>query len=125
MKKIIILISIFFIVGCTTVEEENNGEFNIMATQIDCLSMKEKLVEGAILLDVRDKSEFKVGSLEYAKNIPVDTIEDTIEDEVSDKDTPIIVFCKSGTRSKKATQKLIDMGYTHVFDLGSINNCNV
>ena len=39
-------------------------------------------------------------------------------------DTPIIVYCKSGTRSNNAYNSLKDAGYKHIYDLGSINNCN-
>ena len=50
-------------------------------------------------------------------------IESTIESEVSDKDTKIIVYCRSGNRSKQAANILIEKEYKNIYDLGSINNC--
>lgn len=124
MKKIIILfLSLFVVCSCNEQKEDKEKEYTVQATKIDCNSMKEKLVEGAYLVDVRTKEEYKNSSLDFAINIPLNKIEE-IEKTVSDKDTPIIVFCQSGKRSEQASQKLIDMGYLHVYDLGSVNNCN-
>lgn len=123
MKKVIILfLSLFIFCSCEEQKEEEK-EYNVQATKIDCNSMKEKLSDGAYLVDVRTEEEYKNGTIEFAINIPLDKINE-IENKVSDKDTPIIVFCQSGTRSEKAAERLIDMGYLHVYDLGSINNCN-
>lgn len=124
MKKIIILfLSLFVVCSCNEQKEDKEKEYTVQATKIDCNSMKEKLVEGAYLVDVRTKEEYKNSSLDFAINIPLDKIEE-IENTISDKDTPIIVFCQSGKRSEQASQKLIDMGYLHIYDLGSVNNCN-
>lgn len=124
MKKIIILfLSLFVVCSCNEQKEDKEKEYTVQATKIDCNSMKEKLVEGAYLVDVRTKEEYKNSSLDFAINIPLDNIEE-IENTISDKDTPVIVFCQSGKRSEQASQKLIDMGYLHVYDLGSVNNCN-
>ena len=46
-----------------------------------------------------------------------------IETMVKDKNTHIIVYCRSGNRSATAAQKLIDMGYKKVYDLGAMSNC--
>lgn len=123
MKKgIILFLSLFVVCSCNEQKEEEK-EYTVQATKIECNSMKEKIVEGAYLVDVRSGEEYKNGSIQFAINIPLDKINE-IENTVSDKETPIIVFCQSGTRSAKAAEKLIDMGYLHVYDLGSINNCN-
>lgn len=52
--------------------------------------------------------------------IPDYEIQDKIADVVPDKDTTVIIYCRSGNRSRSAANKLIDMGYTKVFDLGGI-----
>lgn len=73
----------------------------------------------AVLLDVRTESEFSSGYIRGAINIPLQEIED-VTDEVTGKDTPLYVHCRSGVRSKQAAAALRYMGYTNVVDLGGI-----
>ena len=68
--------------------------------------------------------EYEQGHLDNSINIAVDVIESTIESEVSDKDTKIIVYCRSGNRSATAAQTLVNMGYKNVYDLGAMNSCS-
>ncbi len=75
----------------------------------------------AVLVDVRTKEEYEEGHLDNAINIPYDEVVSKLKDY--DKDTPIIVYCKSGNRSGKAYQSLQNAGYTNLYDLGSISNC--
>ena len=79
-----------------------------------------KLIEkGAVVIDVRENNEFLGGHIEGAVNIPLGTI-NTVDYE---KDKPIIVYCVTGMRSKKAIDQLIDMGYTSLYNLdGGIIN---
>lgn len=79
---------------------------------------KEASALDAIIIDVRTKDEFDEKHIKSAVNIPVDEISSIKEK----KDKPIIVYCQSGNRSKVAAQKLIDLGYTKVYNLGSIDN---
>ncbi len=121
-KSLILLLSLFIICSCNEQKDEKR-EYTVQATKIDCNTMKEKIVEGAYLIDVRTKEEYKNGTIEFAINIPLDEL-DNVASTIPSKDTPVIVFCQSGTRSKKAAQKLLDLGYLEVYDLGSINNYN-
>lgn len=75
----------------------------------------------AILVDVRTKEEYDAGHLDNAINAPYDEVISKLKKY--DKDTPIIVYCRSGNRSAKAYQSLQDAGYTKLYDLGSISNC--
>jgi len=73
-----------------------------------------------VIVDVRTKEEYDSGHIEGAVNIPYDYISDkTINNS---KDINIIVYCKSGNRSKTAAGTLIKLGYKNVYDLGSISN---
>lgn len=89
--------------------------------QISLNKAKEKIENGAYLVDVRSNNEYKKNHIKGAINIPVDEIKNQKRKIISKNDT-IIVYCQSGTRSKKATIELIEMGYNHVYDFGSINN---
>ena len=74
----------------------------------------------AVLIDVRSPEEFRVIRIPGSILIPDYEIKDKIADVVPDKNTPIIVYCRSGNRSRNAAKTLIEMGYTRVFDLGGI-----
>ncbi|MGI6084707.1 MAG: rhodanese-like domain-containing protein [Acetivibrionales bacterium] len=82
-----------------------------------------ELIKGGskpILIDVRTPEEFRVLRIPGSVLIPDYEIKDRITDVVPDKETTIIVYCRSGNRSRKAAKELINMGYTKVFDLGGI-----
>lgn len=115
MKKVFICILVTILLcGCSN---------NVTATAIDGAKAHEMYLEGAILLDVRTMEEYMEYRLENSILIPVDSInEETLNQKISDKNTKIIVYCRSGNRSKKASQKLIDLGYINVYDMGSIDN---
>lgn len=117
MKKIIVIIMVcIFMCGC--------GEKKTVSVQeIDCENLNELVSEGAVLIDVRSSFEYDINHLDEAINIDVQVIENVIEDEIPDKNTKIIVYCQSGSRSRSAADILILKGYTNVYDLGSIDNC--
>ena len=73
-----------------------------------------------MILDVRRKDEFDEGHIPGAICIPNESIIDTQPEELPDLDQIILVYCRSGRRSKEASQKLFDMGYTNVFEFGGI-----
>ena len=74
---------------------------------------------GALLLDVRISGEYREGHIPRSKNISLQDI-DKIASVVDDKNTPIFVYCYSGSRSRQAAGLLGRMGYTKVKDLGGI-----
>lgn len=74
----------------------------------------------AVLIDVRTPEEFRILRIPGSILIPDYEIKDKIAGVVPDKDTTIIVYCRSGNRSRNAAKTLIEMGYTRVFDLGGI-----
>lgn len=116
MKKVLIIIFMFFLVGCSNTEGNDNT--------ISYIEAKEKIInEGAILVDVRTKEEYDTKHISGAVLLTLDTIdEETSIDIIDDKDTPVIVYCQSGNRSNQALTKLESLGYTNVYDLGSIDN---
>ena len=76
--------------------------------------------DGHIIVDVRRQDEFDEGHIPGAICIPNESIVDTKPAELPDVDQIILVYCRSGRRSKEASQKLFDMGYTHVYEFGGI-----
>ena len=73
-----------------------------------------------VILDVREQSEFDEGHIENAILIPYTEIENRAESELPDKNELILVYCRSGRRSKIAAQALADMGYSNVKEFGGI-----
>ena len=115
MKKIVILISLFCLVGCSSKMVEyktisSSEAYDIMNTRSDI-----------VILDVRTESEFTSGYIKNAINVPLDTIEVSIGDIISDKDKTILVYCRSGNRSKEASSILVKLGYTDVINFGGLN----
>ena len=116
MKKLFILVlSIFLLSGCS-----NEDEGSLIAY----MDAKEQIINhGAIMVDVRTEAEYNERHIDGAVLLTLDTInEESAKNVVENKDTPIIVYCRSGNRSAQALLKLEELGYTEVYDLGSIDN---
>ncbi len=79
-----------------------------------------KLADGHIIVDVRRQDEFDSGHIPDAVCIPNETIGTEQPAELPSLDQIILVYCRSGNRSKQASQKLADMGYTNVYEFGGI-----
>lgn len=78
-------------------------------------------VSGAVLLDVRTPQEYREGHIPESKNIPLQMI-DTVASVVKTKETPLFVYCYSGSRSGQAANILRRMGYTNVINIGGISS---
>ena len=90
--------------------------------QITQVKAKEIMDSGVeyILIDVRTESEFDEGHIEGAILIPEYEIASRAEQELPDKDTLILVYCRSGRQSKIASEELVKLGYTNVKEFGGI-----
>ena len=77
---------------------------------------------GYIILDVRTPEEFAEKHIPGAINIPNETIGTDEIPELPDKDQLILVYCRSGNRSKQASEKLVALGYTNIVEFGGIND---
>ena len=76
-----------------------------------------------VILDVREQHEYDSGHIPGAVLLPVGTItEDTAAAVIDDLDAVVLVYCRSGNRSKTASQALVDLGYTNVYEFGGIND---
>ena len=77
---------------------------------------------GFVLLDVRTQEEYASGHIPGAICIPNETIGSEEIPELPDKDQLILVYCRSGNRSKQASEKLVKLGYTNIVEFGGIND---
>ncbi len=109
----------------TNVNEENK---NMMANnktykQISQEEAKEmmKKDDGHIIVDVRRQDEYDNGHIVGAILIPNESIGTSQPEQLKDLNQIILVYCRTGNRSKQAAQKLADMGYTKVYEFGGIN----
>lgn len=74
-----------------------------------------------LIFDVREEEEYNLGHARGALLFPVDSItRETAEKRIPSADTPVLVYCRSGQRSRTAAEKLAALGYTRVYDVGSL-----
>lgn len=118
MKKIFyILAGLLFFSGCSKGTDggykkiSSNEAMEIMKTETDF-----------VILDVRTNDEFKEGHVVNAINIPNEIIDEDVSETLKDKDQLILVYCRSGNRSRQAAEKLIKFGYKNVVDFGGIQS---
>lgn len=79
-----------------------------------------KKSSSAIIIDVRTPEEYKTGYIPKSINIPIQILKDEILKKNIDKNAKIILYCRSGIRSRKAAEILESLGYNNLFLLGGI-----
>ena len=118
MKKLLSLITalVFLLTGC-------GGSKNNTYQQISQEKAKEMMDSGGVIvLDVREQDEFDAGHITGAVLLPVGTIsKESAAEVIPEKDSTVLVYCRSGNRSKTASAKLVELGYTSVYEFGGIN----
>ena len=119
MKKILpIFLVALLLVGCAAPAE--GGSYRQINMDEAITMMEEE--SGYIILDVRTPEEFAERHIPGAINIPNETISTEEIPELPDKDQLILVYCRSGNRSKQASEKLVALGYTNIVEFGGIND---
>ena len=119
MKRIfpLMLAMLLGLTGCGGTAAENTYQ---QITQEEAKNMMD--TQEAIVLDVREQDEFDTGHIPGAVLLPVGTItKDTADAVIPELDSVVLVYCRSGNRSKKASQALVDLGYTGIYEFGGIN----
>lgn len=117
MFGIILLVMVLLMAGCGKTTVENQYQ---QISQEEANNMMD--TQEVMVLDVREQSEFDAGHIPEAVLLPVGTItEATAAAVIPEKDSVVLVYCRSGNRSKTASQALVDLGYTNVFEFGGIN----
>ena len=118
MKRMIpLLLALLLLAGC-------GGNTADGYQQIITQEAAKEMVDSqeVIILDVREQDEYDSGHIPGAVLLPVGTIDDTTAAQViPEKDSTVLVYCRSGNRSKTASAALADLGYTNIYELGGIN----
>ena len=122
MKKLMILLIVLLAVsGCGASEQEKSIGF-LSITAEEAKNMMDEM-DGEIILDVREQDEYDEKHIPGAVLFPVGMIDtETAEGMIPEKDTVILVYCRSGNRSKTASRKLVELGYTQVYEFGGIKD---
>ena len=124
MKKVkgliimlLISLSLFGITACGSENGKSSTYEQITAEQAKTIMDTEK---GYVIIDARTEEEFAEGHIENAILIPEYEIANRAEKELTDKEQLILVYCRSGRRSKIASEELVNLGYTNVKEFGGI-----
>ncbi len=120
MKKwIVLLLAVMMLAACGQDKEKDQGAvyMNITAEEAKSIMDSEK---GYVILDVRTQEEYDEGHIPGAILIPDYEIKERAEEELTDKDQLILVYCRSGRRSKIAAEALVELGYTNIKEFGGI-----
>ena len=131
------IVSLAGLTGCFGAAADSNGNGNSNGSnatndssnsssyqQVDAETAKEIMdtEDDYVILDARTQAEYDEGHIPGAILIPHDTVATAAEDALPDKDQLILVYCRSGNRSKQVSQALVDLGYTNVVEFGGINS---
>ena len=119
-KKISTVLLCILVLLCSCKSENNEPISYTQITQEEALRMMEE-EKDIIILDVRTSEEFNEGHIPGAINIPNEDIVDKRPQELADLEQVILIYCRSGNRSKEAAEKLVKMGYKSVYEFGGIN----
>lgn len=118
-RLIVGITALLLLTGCGVSGKPTNSYRQISTSEAAALMEKET---DYIILDVRTQAEYAQAHIPGAVCIPNETIGDEEIPELPNKDQLILVYCRSGNRSKQASEKLVNLGYTNVAEFGGINS---
>jgi rhodanese-related sulfurtransferase len=121
MTCIVFLLAVILLTACGHDAEKEEETVN-MYRNITAAEAKEIMdsEEGYIILDVRSQEEYDESHIPGAIVIPHTEIEAKAESVLTDKGQLILVYCRSGRRSKLAAEALVALGYTNIVEFGGI-----
>ena len=116
--RLVALLCLLCFAGCGQQEEVTVNTYQ----QISAQEAKEIMDSGKdhVIIDARTEEEFATGHIKNAILIPEYEVAERAEQELPDKDALILVYCRSGRRSKIASEELVKLGYTNVYEFGGI-----
>ena len=120
MKKLVfLLLAVMMLTACGQDKENDQGAVYVNITAEEAKQIMDS-EEGYIILDVRTQEEYDQGHIPGAIVISHEEIEEKAEEVLTDKDQLILVYCRSGRRSKLASEALVELGYTSIKEFGGI-----
>lgn len=122
MKKLFfLLLAVMLLTACGQTKENDQeaAYMNITAEEAKTIMDTE---QGYVILDTRTREEYDQGHIPGAIVIPHEKIAEKAEEVLTDKDQLILVYCRSGRRSKIAAEALAELGYTNIREFGGIND---
>ena len=120
MKKLIfLLLAVMLLTACGQDKENDQGAVYVNITAEEAKQIMDS-EEGYIILDVRTQEEYDQGHIPGAIVISHEEIAEKAEGVLTDKDQLILVYCRSGRRSKIAAEALVELGYTNIKEFGGI-----
>ena len=120
MKKLIfLLLAVMLLTACGQDKENDQGAVYVNITAGEAKQIMDS-EEGYIILDVRTQEEYDQGHIPGAIQISHEEIAEKAEEVLTDKDQLILVYCRSGRRSKLAAEALVELGYTNIKEFGGI-----
>ena len=120
MKKLVfLLLAVMMLTACGQDKENNQGAVYVNITAEEAKQIMDS-EEGYIILDVRTQEEYDQGHIPGAVVISHEEIAEKAEDVLTEKDQLILVYCRSGRRSKIAAEALAELGYTNIKEFGGI-----
>ena len=120
MKRgVLLLLTVMLLTACGQVKENDRSEVSMNITAEEAKRIMDS-AEGYIILDVREQDEYDAGHIPGAILIPYTQIEEKANEMLTDKDQLILVYCRSGRRSKIAAEALVELGYTNIKEFGGI-----
>ena len=120
MKKLIfLLLAVMLLTACGQDRENDQGAVYVNITAEEAKQIMDS-EEGYIILDVREQDEYDAGHIPGAILIPYTQIGEKAEKVLPDKGQLLLVYCRSGRRSKLASEDLVKLGYTNIQEFGGI-----
>ena len=120
MKKLIfLLLAVMLLTACGQDKENDQGAVYVNITAEEAKQIMDS-EEGYVILDVRTQEEYDQGHIPGAIVISHEEIAEKAEEVLTDKDQLILVYCRSGRRSKIAAEALVELGYTNIKEFGGI-----
>ena len=118
-KRIFLLLAVLFLTACGQDNENGQGAVYVNITAVEAKQIMDS-EKGYIILDVRTQEEYDQGHIPGAIVISHEEITEKAEEVLTDKDKLILVYCRSGRRSKLAAEALVELGYTNIKEFGGI-----
>ena len=120
MKKLVfLLLAVMLLTACGQDKENDQGAVYVNITAEEAKRIMDS-EEDYIILDVRTREEYDEGHIPGATQISHEEITEKAAEVLTDKDQLILVYCRSGRRSKLAAEALVELGYTNIKEFGGI-----